>query len=128
MTTVLIVDDEPNVLELVRVTLEDQWVRVVEASDGESALVKADLYRPGLILLDVQLPDVSGVEVCRRLRAEARFGATKIVMLSAAAQEADVARGLTAGANHYLTKPFSPVKLLSLVEALVPRAPAWLPR
>jgi DNA-binding response OmpR family regulator len=128
MVTVLIVDDEPNVVELVRVTLEDQWVRVVEAFDGESALVKAELFAPALVLLDVQLPDLSGLEVCRRLRADDRFASTRIVMLTAAAQATDVARGLSAGANHYLTKPFSPVKLLSLVETLLPHVPAWLPR
>ncbi|HEY3067746.1 MAG TPA: response regulator [Methylomirabilota bacterium] len=128
MVTVLIVDDEPHVVELVRVTLEDQWVNVETAADGASALTKARTFAPALILLDVQLPDVSGVEVCRRLRNDPRAAATKIVMLTAAAQDDDVARGLAAGADHYLTKPFSPVKLLSLVETLVPRIPAWLPR
>jgi DNA-binding response OmpR family regulator len=128
MVTILIVDDEPHIVELVRVTLEDQWVNVEAAADGASALSKARTFAPALVLLDVQLPDVSGLEVCRRLRGDPRAAATKIVMLTAAAQDEDVARGLAAGADHYLTKPFSPVKLLSLVETLVPRIPAWLPR
>ena len=85
----------------------------------------AEAMRPGLIFLDVHLPDISGLEVCARLRNDPRFAATKIVMLTAAAQEADVARGLAAGANHYLTKPFSPVRLLSLVESVVPHAAVW---
>lgn len=127
MLTVLIADDEPNVVELVRVTLEDERLRVVEAADGMSALAQADALQPELIFLDVHLPDVSGLDVCRRLRADTRFTATKIVMLTAAAQESDVARGLAAGATEYLTKPFSPLRLLGLVERLVPQAIVWLP-
>ena len=127
MLTVLVVDDEPNVVELVRVTLEDRHLRVVEALDGAAALTEADAARPELILLDVELPDMSGLDVCRLLRRDPRFAQTKIAMLTAAAQEDDVARGIAAGADHYLTKPFSPVRLLALVEQLVPRAVAWRP-
>jgi two-component system phosphate regulon response regulator PhoB len=126
MLTVLIADDEAHVVELVRVTLEDERVRVVEAADGATALRLADELEPELVFLDVNLPDLSGIEVCRRLRRDPRLGGMRIVMLTAAAQQDDVARGLAAGATHYLTKPFSPVRLLSLVEGLLPRA-AWLP-
>ncbi len=126
MLTVLIADDEPHVVDLIRLTLEDDRITVIDAFDGETALARAEAMRPDLIFLDVQLPDISGFEVCARLRSDPRFAATKIVMLTAAAQESDVARGLTAGANHYLTKPFSPVRLLSLVESVVPHAPVWL--
>ena len=125
MTTILVADDEPHVVELVRLTLEDERVRVVEAYDGTTALDRATALRPDVILLDVQLPDVSGLEVCARLRALPGGASMKIVMLTAAAQESDVARGLAAGADHYLTKPFSPVRLLSLVEGLLPHAPVW---
>ena len=125
MLTILIADDEPHVAELVRLTLEDERVSVVVALDGETALAQAAAFQPGLIFLDVHLPDISGLEVCARLRTDPRFAQTKIVMLTAAAQEADVARGLTAGANHYMTKPFSPVRLLSLVESMVPQAIVW---
>jgi DNA-binding response OmpR family regulator len=126
MITVLIADDEPNVTELVRVTLEDDRVRVVAAPDARTALSLASALRPDVVLLDVQLPDGDGVDVCRRLRQAPEQAATPIIMLTAAAQEQDRARGLAAGATHYLTKPFSPVRLLGLVERLVPRA-AWLP-
>jgi DNA-binding response OmpR family regulator len=126
MLTVLIADDEAHVVELVRVTLEDDRVRVVEASDGATALELAAELEPELIFLDVNLPDVNGLEVCRRLRREPALAGIRIVMLTAAAQHEDVARGLSAGASHYLTKPFSPVRLLSLVEGLLPRV-AWLP-
>ena len=127
MPTILIADDEPHIVELVRVTLEDERVRVVEALDGRSALARAEALRPELILLDVHLPDLSGLEVCARLRRTPALAATKIVMLTAAAQEDDVARGLAAGADHYLTKPFSPVRLLALVETLLPQAATWQP-
>jgi DNA-binding response OmpR family regulator len=126
MLTVLIVDDEPHVTELIRVTLEDDRVRVIEASDGAAALDLAVELEPELIFLDVHLPDMSGLDVCRRLRGAPRLAGARIVMLTAAAQQDDIARGLSAGATHYLTKPFSPVRLLSLVEGLLPRA-AWLP-
>ncbi|PYN24009.1 MAG: response regulator [Candidatus Rokuibacteriota bacterium] len=125
MLTILIADDEPHVVELVRLTLEDERINVVEALDGETALLQAEARLPELIFLDVQLPDISGFEVCARLRKDPRFVGTKVVMLTASAQEADVARGLAAGANHYLTKPFSPVRLLSLVESITPHAPVW---
>ena len=127
MMTILIADDEPHVVELVRVTLEDERVRVVEAADGAAAIELADILGPELIFLDVHMPDMSGLEVCRRLRADPRFSDTRIVILTAAAQRDDVARGLQAGASEYLTKPFSPVRLLGLVERLLPR-PIWLPR
>jgi DNA-binding response OmpR family regulator len=122
--SVLIADDEPHVVELVRVTLEDERVRVFEAADGETALSIAEALSVDLVFLDVHLPDLSGLEVCRRLRANPLFTGTRIVMLTAAAQQDDVTRGLAAGADEYLTKPFSPVRLLSLVERLLPRV-AW---
>ena len=127
MTTVLIVDDEPNIVQLVRITLEDSRVQVLEAADGTTALDRAAAYRPDLVLLDVDLPDVSGLEVCRRLKQDRQFTGTKVIMLTAAAQRDDVARGLAAGADEYLTKPFSPVRLLSLVEQLMPQTIRWLP-
>ena len=126
MLTILITDDEPSVVELVRVTLEDERVRVIEAPDGATALALADELEPELIFLDVNLPDLSGLEVCRRLRRQPRLAGSSIVMLTAAAQQEDISRGLAAGATQYLTKPFSPVRLLSLVEGLLPGA-AWLP-
>lgn len=125
MATVLIVDDEPPIVELVRFTLEDEHVRVVEAGDGLQALEVARAERPDLILLDVQLPHLNGFEVCRRLRQEPRLGKSKIVMLTAAGQAEDRARGRAAGADLYLTKPFSPLRLLTLVQSLLPEAPLW---
>ena len=125
MPTILVVDDEPPILELVRYTLEDEQIRVLEASDGAQALETALAARPDLILLDVQMPRLDGLEVCRRLRADASFAGTRIVMLTAAGQDADRARGLAAGADEYLTKPFSPLALFTLVRSLLPEATLW---
>jgi|SRR5882724_7039497 len=125
MPTILVVDDEPPILELVRFTLEDEQIRVLEAGDGLQALETALAARPDLILLDVQMPRLDGLEVCRRLRADASLAGTRIVMLTAAGQDGDRARGLAAGADEYLTKPFSPLALFTLVRSLLPEATLW---
>jgi DNA-binding response OmpR family regulator len=125
MATVLVADDEAPIVELVRFTLEDPQVQVVEAFDGATALDLARRTRPDLALLDVHMPDLSGLEVCRRLRQSPECAHTRIVMLTAAGQAHDRARGLAAGADHYLTKPFSPLLLLNLVRSLVPEASVW---
>jgi two-component system, OmpR family, phosphate regulon response regulator PhoB len=127
MTTILIVDDEPAILDLVRFTLEDAEVRVVEASDGVEALALARRLRPDLILLDVHMPRLDGLEACRQIRRDPALAGTPVVMLTAAGQDADRARGREAGADEYLTKPFSPLALLALVEALVPETRSWRP-
>ena len=127
MTTILVVDDEPSIVELVRFTLEDADVRVVEASDGAEALILARRIKPDLVLLDVQMPRLDGLEACRQLRREPAFARTPIIMLTAAGQQADRTRGLGAGADEYLTKPFSPLALLALVEALLAETRSWRP-
>ena len=127
MTTILVVDDEAPIVDLVRFTLEDADVRVVEASDGAAALDLARRIKPDLVLLDVHMPRFDGLEVCRQLRREPDFERTPIIMLTAAGQEADRSSGLSAGADEYLTKPFSPLALLALVEALLPETRSWRP-
>jgi two-component system alkaline phosphatase synthesis response regulator PhoP len=126
MTTILIADDEEPIVELIRFTLEDPQVRVVEAHDGASALTVARDTRPALVLLDVRMPNIDGLEACRRLRAMPECVHTRIVLLTAAGQAQDRALGLAAGADEYLTKPFSPLALMELVKSLVPEASAWL--
>ena len=125
MTTILIADDEPAILDLVRFTLEDPQVQIVEAADGAVALELARRVRPDVALLDVQMPRLSGLDVCRRLRQLPECAHTRIVMLTAAAQAEDRRRGLAAGADHYLTKPFSPLALLTLIRSLVPQVSVW---
>jgi two-component system phosphate regulon response regulator PhoB len=124
--TVLVVDDEPHILDLIRATLEDERIRVIGVPDGEAALAQAAALAPDVVFLDVNLPDISGFDVCRLLREEPGLAGAKIVMLTAATRPADVNRGLAAGACQYLTKPFSPVRLLSLVDSLIPRSSIWM--
>lgn len=125
MTTVLVADDEAPILELIRFTLEDDQVRVVEARDGLEALRLAQAVRPELCFLDVRMPELDGLALCRLLRQDPALAGSRIVMLTAASQEADRARGLAAGADGYLTKPFSPLMLFSLVKSLLPEAVSW---
>jgi two-component system phosphate regulon response regulator PhoB len=125
MMTILIADDEPAIVDLVRFTLEDPQVRLLEAPDGAAALECALRERPDVALLDVQMPYLTGLEVCRRLRALPECAHTRIVLLTAAAQAEDRRRGLAAGADHYLTQPFSPLALLTLIRSLAPEVPLW---
>jgi CheY-like chemotaxis protein len=123
--TILIADDEPAIVELVRFTLEDPRVAIVEASTGPQALDLARAARPDLILLDVHMPGLTGIEVCRRLRHELAFAGTCIVMLTAAGQERDRLQGRAVGVDEYLTKPFSPLQLIRIVRSLLPEVPVW---
>ena len=125
MTTILVADDEVPIVELVRFMLEDENVQVVSAFDGAAALELARSARPDLALLDVQMPHLNGLEVCRRVRQDPECAHTRVVILSAAGQAADRARGFAAGAHDYLTKPFSPLALLALVRTLVPEVSQW---
>ena len=120
--TILIADDEPAIVDLVRFTLEDPHLRIVDAADGAVAVELARRERPDVALLDVRMPRLDGLEACRRLRELPECAHTRVVLLTAAAQAEDRRRGLAAGAHHYLTKPFSPLALLTLVRSLVPEA------
>lgn len=116
MKRILIVDDQPEIRELVRMTLELDGHEILEAENGDSALQMSRRLSPDLMLLDVMMPgSMDGLAVCRAVRADPRGRATKIVMLSARGQQADRQAGMSAGADAYLTKPFSPRNLLDLV-------------
>lgn len=110
---VLVVDDEPLIRELVEATLaRDPRLEIVTASDGEQALAAARAVPPDLVLLDVRMPRVNGIETCRALRADPATRDVRIVLLTAAGQDADVALGYEAGADDYFLKPFVPDELL----------------
>ncbi len=113
---ILIADDEASLRLLVAATLEDERFQITEAKDGTSALAMARAEHPDLVLLDVAMPGLDGLEVCRAIKRDPALAGTTVVMLTAKAQEADRRRGLEAGADAYLTKPFSPLELLRLVE------------
>lgn len=118
---VLIVDDEPDALELVKVNLTNAGFFVATAEDGEEALKKARSLNPDLILLDVMLPLVDGLEVCKILRRDDATRDIPIIMLTAKAAEIDRVLGLELGADDYVTKPFSPRELVLRVKALLRR-------
>src|SRR5438105_4956050 len=113
---ILMVDDDGEVRQLLRLTLARGPYRLLEAATGEQGLELARRWRPRLILLDVQLPGIDGLEVCRRLKADPELRAARVLMLTAAASEDDRARGAAAGADGYLTKPFGPLALLERIE------------
>ncbi len=118
---ILVVDDETHIVELVRLYLERDGFRVESASDGAQGLRLALELRPALIILDLMLPEVDGLEVCRRVRADSDV---PIVMLTARDEDVDKIVGLELGADDYLTKPFNPRELLARVKAILRRTEA----
>ena len=117
-TTILVVDDEPSILNVVQAYLQQEGYAVYTATDGPSALKAARAYRPDLIVLDIMLPGMDGLEVLQRLRQESDV---YVLMLTARADETDKIVGLTMGADDYLTKPFSPRELVARVKAILRR-------
>jgi len=120
-TRILVVDDEPDILELVQYNLSKAQYEVVSVESGEEALVQVRTTPPDLIVLDLMLPGVDGLEVCRALKRDTRTAAVPIVMLTARGEEADIVAGLELGADDYLTKPFSPRVLLARIRAVLRR-------
>ncbi len=119
--SVLIVDDEPDILELVRFHVEKEGLQCHLAKDGEVALRLARSEKPDLIILDLMLPGVDGLEICRLLRREPATSHIAIIMLTAKAEEVDRIVGLEMGADDYLVKPFSPRELVARVKAVLRR-------
>jgi len=116
---ILIVDDEPDAVELIEFNLKSAGFDVVTASDGEEALKKARLVLPDLIVLDLMLPEVDGMEVCKILRRDQKTSGIPIIMLTAKAAEIDRVLGLELGADDYVTKPFSPRELVLRIKRLL---------
>jgi two-component system phosphate regulon response regulator PhoB len=125
--SILAVDDEEDILELLRYNLAREGYRVTGAASGEEAVTTARSLLPDLILLDLLLPGVDGLEVCRRLKSDARTRPIPIIMLTAKGEEADIVAGLELGADDYVTKPFSPRVLLARIRAALRRKTAEVP-
>ena len=124
MPTILVVDDEPTIRVLVRAVLEGTGYRVLEAADGPSALQMAQSRRPDLVLLDIALPRLSGLEVCRRLKEDAATAATPVLLLSGLVQQTERRAAEGVGAQGFIAKPFSPATLVERIDDALHRRAA----
>ena len=119
MATILVVDDEISIQELVKLYLENEGFRVESAGSGKEALEKIDVIKPSLVVLDIMLPDMNGLDVCRELRQRADV---PVLMLTARKDDIDKILGLEMGADDYLTKPFNPRELVARIRAILRRS------
>jgi len=119
--SILVVEDEDDIQELVRYNLEKEGYKVYCAATGERALKDIQSRKPDLVVLDLMLPGIDGLAVCREIRSMQSVGRTPIIMLTAKGEEADIVAGLEVGADDYVTKPFSPRILLARVRAVLRR-------
>jgi phosphate regulon transcriptional regulator PhoB len=118
---ILIVDDEKDIVKMLDYNLKKEGFRTISAYDGEDALDSATRENPDLIILDLMLPGIDGLEVCKTLKKETKTAHIPIIMLTAKAQEADKIVGLELGADDYITKPFSPRELIARIKAILRR-------
>lgn len=118
MSKILVIDDEPGIIKLITAYLKPEGYEVLTASDGESGLKAARAFKPDLILLDVMLPGLDGIELLARLRRESDV---YVILLTARTEETDKVVGLTIGADDYVTKPFSPRELVARIKAALRR-------
>ena len=118
---ILVVDDDPQIRRVLKVTLSGEGFEVDDAKDGESALAKVRALRFDLVLLDINMPGLSGVDVCRTIRTSSEIA---IIMLTVRDSEADIVHALDAGADDYVTKPFKPSELSARIRAALRRVPA----
>ena len=118
---VLVVEDEPNIREIINFNLENWGFEVIQAEDGETALAMAEEYSPDLILLDLMLPKMDGIEVCRRLKSGFWTSRIPVIMLTAKKEVKDKVRGMEVGADDYITKPFSREELEARVKMVLSR-------
>ncbi|MCZ7607165.1 MAG: response regulator [Planctomycetota bacterium] len=118
---ILIIEDEPDIIEVLKYNLEKNHFSVASAASGEAGLKAAGELLPDLVLLDLMLPGIDGLEVCRRLRDDPRTRDIPVVMLTAKGTESDVVVGLTLGADDYIVKPFSTSELMARIKAVLRR-------
>ncbi len=119
--SILIVEDEKNILELVKYNLEQEGFRILTAASGDLGLESAQKNKPSLIILDLMLPEIDGIEICKILKQDQKTASIPIIMLTAKSQEADKVLGLELGADDYMTKPFSPRELVARVKVVLRR-------
>jgi two-component system phosphate regulon response regulator PhoB len=124
---IFVIDDEPDILELVRYNLVRHGYEVTAALSGEEALTRIRAHPPDLVVLDLMLPGIDGLEICKTLKQERHTAEIPVLMLSARNEEADIVAGLELGADDYLTKPFSPRVLLARIKAVLRRQRTSLP-
>jgi len=117
--TILVADDEPYIARSLSFVLKKEGFSVEIASDGEEALRKAKEFRPEVMFLDVMMPRMDGFHVCRSLKSDAELRKINVIMLTAKGQEADRERAMKEGADGYITKPFSPMEIISKVKELL---------
>jgi pilus assembly protein CpaE len=125
---IMIVDDEPNTLRLLQHIIQGKGYQTIAVQSGAEALSRMRTEQPDLMILDVMMPDLSGLEVCRQVRADATLSRLPIIMLSARTQVADKVSGLQAGADEYVTKPIAAAELLARIEALLQASRRWAQR
>lgn len=118
---ILVVEDEKDIVKMLRYNLEKEGLKVIDARDGEDALDLAVRQHPDLILLDLMLPGMDGLEVCKALKKESKTCSIPVIMLTAKSQESDKVVGLELGADDYITKPFSPRELVARIKAVLRR-------
>jgi two-component system, OmpR family, alkaline phosphatase synthesis response regulator PhoP len=116
---ILVVDDEPHIVQLVKLSLLSDKNEIIEAYSGFDALEKVRLFNPDIIILDLMMPGLSGFDVCRKLKSEARFQHIPIVILSAKNELEDKMKGINLGADDYLTKPFDPIELEARIDSIL---------
>jgi len=121
MATILVADDDRDIRDIVAYKLQRVGHYVILATNGAEALSAARACEPDLVVLDVMMPGMSGIEVCRELRAEPRTAALPVILLTARAQESDVEAGFAVGADDYVVKPFSPSELVSRIHTMLGR-------
>lgn len=119
---ILVVDDEADIVELVTYNLKKEGFMVDSVSDGESALAKVRKEKYSLLILDLMLPGIQGIEICRILRNDPKTAGIPVIMLTAKGEEVDKILGLELGADDYVTKPFSPRELIARVKAVIRRS------
>jgi len=118
---IVIIEDEPDILEVIAYNLKREGFEVFESRDGEDGLVQIEKHAPDLVILDLMLPTIDGIELCRKLKSDRETRAVPVIMVTAKGEESDIVLGLGVGADDYVTKPFSPKELIARVKAVLRR-------